>query len=153
MRTLVQRIERAEVVVGNEVVGRAGAGLLVYVGVALSDTAADANKLAGKVANIRIFEDSDEKLNLSVKDVAGEILAIPNFTLQADARKGRRPSFINAQSGQTAEDLFNAFVAALQSEGCPVQTGQFGAEMYIESVAAGPVNIVVDIPPDSGPGK
>ena len=147
MRALIQRVHWAEVEVAGEVIGRIEAGLLVYVGVAVTDTPADAKALAGKVAHIRVFEDAEEKLNLSAGDVGGGILVIPNFTLQADARKGRRPAFVNAMGGQAADRLQQAFADALRAEGRRVEQGRFGANMTIRSAAAGPVNIVVDIPP------
>jgi D-tyrosyl-tRNA(Tyr) deacylase len=147
MRALIQRVYWAEVEVEGDVVGRIETGLLVYVGVAVTDTPAAARALANKVAHLRIFEDAEEKLNLSAGDVDGGILVIPNFTLQADARKGRRPAFVNAMAGEAADALQQIFVEALRAEGRRVEQGRFGANMTIRSAAAGPVNIVVDIPP------
>lgn len=150
MRALVQRVHWAEVEVGGDVIGRVETGLLVYVGVAVSDTPADAQALAKKVAHLRIFEDSDGKLNLSAGDVDGGILVVSNFTLQADARKGRRPAFVNAMTGERAEKLQQTFTDALRAEGRRVEQGRFGANMTIRSAAAGPVNLVIDIPPAGG---
>ncbi|MBN1553882.1 MAG: D-tyrosyl-tRNA(Tyr) deacylase [Phycisphaerae bacterium] len=147
MRALIQRVDWAEVEVAGEILGRIEKGLLVYVGVAVSDTPADAEALGTKVAHLRIFEDAEEKLNLSVGDVAGAVLVIPNFTLQADARKGRRPAFVNAMGGEAARALQETFVEAIRAEGRRVEQGRFGASMTIRSAALGPVNIVVDIPP------
>ncbi|MBN1943255.1 MAG: D-tyrosyl-tRNA(Tyr) deacylase [Phycisphaerae bacterium] len=147
MRALIQRVDWAEVEAAGRTVGRIEAGLLVYVGVGVSDTPADAEALGKKVAHLRIFEDAEEKLNLSVGDVGGAILVIPNFTLQADARKGRRPAFVNAMGGEEANRLQQAFADALRAEGCRVEQGVFGANMTIRAAAAGPVNLVVDIPP------
>jgi D-tyrosyl-tRNA(Tyr) deacylase len=130
-----------------QVVGRIDAGLLVYVGVAPTDTPADAEKLADKLAHLRILEDADGKMNRSVRDVGGGILAVPNFTLLADARKGRRPAFDGAARPESAEPLFDAFLDALRGQGCTVASGQFGAHMTIRSDAAGPVNLVVEMPP------
>ena len=146
MRALIQRVHWAEVEADGQIVGRIEIGLLVYVGVAVSDTPADAKTLAVKVANLRIFEDEEGKLNLSTGDMDGEILVVSNFTLQADARKGRRPAFINAMNGQAANDLQQLFADTLRNEGRRVEQGIFGANMTIRSAAAGPVNIVIDIP-------
>ncbi|MFP4054479.1 MAG: D-aminoacyl-tRNA deacylase [Phycisphaerae bacterium] len=146
MRALLQRVSEAAVTVEGRVTGQIGPGLLVYTGVARSDTPTDARILAAKVANLRIFEDDADKLNLSVMDVGGEILAISNFTLQADTRKGRRPAFVNAAVGEQALPLYDAFTAALRREGVRVAEGVFAAHMTIHSVADGPVNVVVDVP-------
>ncbi len=146
MRALLQRVTQAAVEVDGQVTGQIGAGLLVYTGVARDDTPAEARKLAAKVANLRIFEDDADKLNLSVQDVGGAVLAISNFTLQADTRKGRRPAFVNAAGGEQALPLHEAFTAALRDEGVRVAEGVFGAHMVIRSIADGPVNVVVEVP-------
>jgi D-tyrosyl-tRNA(Tyr) deacylase len=122
----------------------------VYVGIAVDDDERNARKLAEKVANLRIFEDEDGRMNLSVLDVGGGLMAVPNFTLQADTRKGRRPAFVNAARPETAQPLLEAFLHALREQGCRLQQGQFGAEMLIPSEAIGPVNVIVDIPPGGG---
>jgi D-tyrosyl-tRNA(Tyr) deacylase len=145
MRAVLQRVSGAEVSVGGESCGRIDHGLLVYVGVAAGDTEDDASKLAEKVTALRIFNDEQGRLNLSVRDVDGGVLAIPNFTLLGDARKGRRPSYTNSAPAGEAEGLFNAFVQALALEIEQVEKGVFGADMTIESAARGPVNIIVDI--------
>ena len=150
MKAVVQRVRSAEVQVDGEVVGRIDRGLLVYVGVGCHDAADDAERLADKVVNLRIFEDDAEKLNRSVQDVRGGVLAIPNFTLLADARKGRRPSFVGAAAPEAAAPVFQAFVAALKRSGCPVAAGVFGATMLIRSDADGPVNILLEMPPPDG---
>jgi len=147
MRALVQRVDWAEVEVEGRRVGRIERGLLVYVGVGTSDTPAEAEWLAGKVAHLRIFQDEEGKLNRSVQDVRGGVLAVPNFTLLADARKGRRPAFVGAAGFEQAGSLHEAFVAALRARGVRVETGVFGATMAVRSQAAGPVNIVLDSPP------
>ena len=147
MRALLQRVHWAEVEVDREVVGRVEHGLLVYVGVAVSDTVADAQRLAEKVAHVRIFEDDHDKLNLSCQDVRGGVLAISNFTLMADTRKGRRPAFVAAAPPEEAERLYEAFVEALDVRGCRVSRGVFRARMVVRSAAAGPVNVVIDVPP------
>ncbi len=150
MRAVIQRVARAEVLVVDEggserSVGRIGRGLLVYVGVGETDTPAVAAKLAGKVARMRIFPDEDGRMNRAAGDVRGGILAVPNFTLQADARKGRRPSFVGAADPDRAKPLHEAFVAELRKLHEPVAAGEFGAHMHVESVADGPVNIVLDV--------
>jgi len=146
MRAVVQRVTQAYVEVAGEVTGRIEKGLLVYVGVGVGDTGEDARWLAGKIANLRIFTDGQGRLNRSALDVGGEVLAISNFTLLADARKGRRPAFVAAADGAAAEPIHRAFLDALQSAGVPVSTGIFGAEMTIHSQADGPVNLVIDSP-------
>ena len=145
MKSVVQRVLRAEVQVGGRAVGWIGRGLLVYVGVAAGDSVVQAQKMAEKVAFLRIFADDAGKLNRSVQDVRGGILAIPNFTLLADASKGRRPAFSAAAGGTDAVKLFDAFVEALQSLNVTVTSGIFGADMAINSVADGPVNVLMDV--------
>ncbi len=145
MRALIQRVADAACSVDGVVSGQIDAGLLVYVGITPDDTATNARKLAQKVAGLRIFDDADDKLNLSVQDVGGAILVIPNFTLLADARKGRRPAFNGAAPGPVAQPLQEAFVAALREEGVTVAEGVFGADMTITSTGRGPINVIVDI--------
>ena len=144
MRAVLQRVYKAGVTVDGVVVGRCEAGLLVYVGVFTEDQTSDAEKLADKIAGLRIFEDEYGKMNHNVRDARGGILAIPNFTLAADTRKGRRPSFGFAARPDEARELFDAFVIALGAQGCHVETGQFGAHMIIDSQANGPVNVILD---------
>lgn len=146
MRALVQRVSWAEVSVEGEVVGKIDHGLLVYVGVATDDTAAQVDWLAAKVARLRIFEDEHDKMNRSVRDARGGVLVVTNFTLLANAQKGRRPSFIAAARPQAAEPISESFVQALRSHGVQVATGKFGATMAIRSEADGPVNVVIDTP-------
>ncbi len=150
MRALLQRVGHSEVRVDGKIVGQIQRGLLVYVGISTTDTQSDAVNLGRKVAGLRIFEDQQDKLNLSVVDTAvdGAILVIPNFTLLADTSKGRRPSFNPAAKGQFAKQLFDAFVKSLQDAGCETQQGVFGADMIIRSTALGPVNVIVDYPPE-----
>ncbi|MGB2819376.1 MAG: D-aminoacyl-tRNA deacylase [Phycisphaerae bacterium] len=147
MRALVQRVDWAEVEVDGCVVGRIEQGLLVYLGVAVADTVADARRLAEKVAHLRVFEDADDKLNLSCRDARGGVLAVSNFTLLADTRKGRRPAFVGAAPAEEAERLYEAFAEALEAQGCQVARGVFGARMAVRSSAAGPVNVLIDVPP------
>ena len=154
MRAVVQRVNWAQVEVGRSVVARIERGLLVYVGVCTADGEADARWLGEKVANLRVFADNAGKLNVSVRDAAGGILAVSNFTLAGDARRGRRPSFTDAAPPAQAEPLHEAFVAAARSQHVAVETGVFGAEMLITSQADGPVNIILDSRhPDAPPPK
>jgi D-tyrosyl-tRNA(Tyr) deacylase len=146
MRVLVQRVAWAEVEVDGQVVGRIEQGLLVYVGVGVGDEPAQVQFLAEKVANLRIFEDQQGKLNKSVRDVGGALLVVSNFTLLADARKGRRPAFAGAAPADQARLLHERFLDELDRQGVPVETGVFGASMAIRSQAAGPVNIILDAP-------
>jgi len=147
MRAVIQRVAWAEVEVDGRVVGRIERGLLVYAGVGVGDRQAEARWLAEKVANLRIFTDEEGKLNLSVRDVGGRVLAISNFTVLADARKGRRPAFVAAAGFDEARSVHEAFLRDLAAEGVGVETGVFGAKMAIRSEVAGPVNVVVDSPP------
>ena len=146
MRALVQRVDWAEVEVAGEIVGRIDRGLLVYVGVAPADTLAEVQWLAEKVAKLRIFEDEAGKMNISVQDAQGGVLVVSNFTLMANASKGRRPSFIGAAGGQQAEPLADAFVEAIAQQGLTVAAGRFGAMMDVRSQGAGPVNVIIDTP-------
>lgn len=146
MRAVIQRVRHAEVRVDGEVAGRVDAGLLVYVGIGHDDTAEIAARLAEKIAYMRIFEDDQGKMNRGVQDIAGGVLAVPNFTLLADARQGRRPAFVAAARPEQAQPLFDAFADALAALGVTVRTGVFGAHMHITSLADGPVNIVLDLP-------
>lgn len=151
MRALIQRVHSASVEVEGQVIGRIDHGLLVYLGVGLEDGQADANYLAEKVAHLRIFQDDAGKMNLSVGDTHGSVLVVPNFTLMADARKGRRPAFVGAAGPDVAIPLYERFIAAIASAGLPVERGRFGASMKVHSEAAGPVNIVLDSLPPGGP--
>ena len=150
MRVLVQRVAWAEVEVEGSIVGRIEQGLLVYTAAGVGDSAGDAEWLAEKVAHLRIFQDEEGKLNRSVQDAGGGVLAISNFTLLADARKGRRPAFIAAAPAEQARPVHEAFLDALRRQGVPVATGVFGASMAVRSQAAGPVNLVLDSPPAPG---
>ncbi len=145
MRAVIQRVSRADLEVAGENIGWISRGLLVYVGIGSGDSPIDAERLAQKVASLRIFEDEDGKMNLSVRDVRGGVLAVPNFTLLADARKGRRPAFAGAAPPDQAEPLFRAFIDALWTNDCHVMDGVFGAKMLIHSAADGPVNVVLDV--------
>ena len=151
MRAVVQRVKWAQVEVGRSIAARIERGLLVYVGVCTGDDLLDAKWLGEKVANLRIFEDDNGRLNLSVQDAGGSILAISNFTLAGDARRGRRPSFTEAAAPEQAEPLHEAFVQAARAAGATVETGVFGAHMSVASVADGPVNIILDSRPADAP--
>ena len=144
MRALVQRVAEARVTVDGQVVGEVGAGLLVLLGVTHTDTAAQAAWLAGKVAGLRIFEDADGKMNRSVGDVGGSVLAVSQFTLYGDCRKGRRPSFDSAARPDQARALYDAFVAGLSALGVTVATGVFQAHMQVALVNDGPVTIMIE---------
>lgn len=146
MRAVIQRVSQARVTVDGEVVGEIGSGLVVLVGVTHDDSEEDARWLARKVAGLRIFEDSEGKMNLSVRDVGGAVLVVSQFTLYADARKGRRPSFVNAARPEVAEPLITAFSRFLEQEGVPVETGKFRAMMQVCLCNEGPVTIIVDSP-------
>jgi D-tyrosyl-tRNA(Tyr) deacylase len=144
MRVVIQRVTRATVTVDGETVASIGRGLLALVGVAEGDGEAEALRLARKCAEMRIFRDEEGRFNLSLLDVGGEALVVSQFTLLADVRRGRRPSFVAAAPPETAEPLVEAFARALRDAGVPTQTGRFGAMMAVELVNDGPVTIVVD---------
>ena len=143
MRIVVQRVTRASVTVDGEVVGAIAQGLLVLLGIATDDTAEEVDRLAGKVARLRIFEASDGKFDLSVLDVGGEILVVSQFTLLADTAKGNRPGFSDAARPEVAKPLVERFCAALSGHGISVATGVFGARMSVELMNDGPVTIVL----------
>ena len=144
MRAVVQRTSGASVSVGERVTGSIGRGLVVLVGVAPEDGPAESKWLADKVANLRIFEDADGKMNRSLLDVGAEALIVSQFTLYGDARKGRRPSFIRAAQGPAAEELYESVVAELAALGVSCATGEFGAMMNVCLVNEGPVTILLD---------
>jgi D-tyrosyl-tRNA(Tyr) deacylase len=145
VRIVLQRVKNASVMVGDERISEIGMGLLLLVGVAQGDGEAEADWLAGKVAGLRIFNDIDGKMNLSVRDVGGEILAVSQFTLLADTRKGKRPSFVEAAPPEEAESLFDQFCERLREAGVgSVKTGSFGAMMDVALVNDGPVTIVLE---------
>lgn len=145
MRVVVQRCSRAEVRIDGVTVGQIGRGFLLLVGVTDGDSEAQADLLAKKVAQMRVFEDAEGKLNLALKDVNGAILSISQFTLYADCKKGNRPSFIRAARPETAAPLYDYFNARLRSEyGLQVETGRFGADMKVDFINDGPVTILLD---------
>ncbi|MBE7434237.1 MAG: D-tyrosyl-tRNA(Tyr) deacylase [Anaerolineales bacterium] len=141
MRVLIQRVSKASVIVEGQTISSIGKGLLILLGVGHGDGEDSARFLAEKTANLRIFEDEQGKTNLSVLDVKGEVIVVSQFTLYADTRKGRRPSFIDAALPAAAEPLVNRFVELLRSHDVPTQTGKFGAHMEVEIHNDGPVTI------------
>jgi D-aminoacyl-tRNA deacylase len=145
MRVVIQRVSEASVTVEGQVTGQVGRGLLVLVGVGRADTAETAAAMAGKVARMRIFSDAEGKMNLSVEDVGGGVIAVSQFTLLADARKGNRPSFIDAAPPEQGNALYEAFCQALAALGVPVAKGIFGAHMDVRLTNDGPVTIVLDM--------
>ena len=144
MRAVIQRVERASVSVEGEIRGQIGAGFLVLIGVEEGDGDADFRYIAEKVPNLRVFEDEQGKMNRSLLDVGGELLAVSQFTLLGDARGGRRPSFITAARPETADPMYERLVADWRARGIRVETGRFGADMKVESVNDGPVTILLD---------
>lgn len=144
MTAVVQRVEHASVSVDGKAFSKIGKGFLVLLGVSVSDTEDDVSYLAGKVSSMRIFDDENGKINLSVKDVCGEILAVSNFTLCADCRKGNRPNFMDAARPETAVKLYERFIELLKLQGVSVSCGEFGGDMKVSLINDGPVTIVLD---------
>ena len=144
MRIVLQRVSEASVTVNNDVVGAIGNGLVLLVGIGPEDSEDQAKALAEKCALLRIFEDDQGKMNLSLLDVGGEILAVSQFTLYGDTRKGRRPSFTGAAPPDIAEPLFDRFVDMLRQMGITVATGQFGARMRVNIINDGPVTFILE---------
>lgn len=144
MRAVVQRVSRAKVTVGEEITGEIGLGLLVLFGVGHDDTEADATYLAEKIAGLRVFEDEVGKMNRSVQDAGGSVLAVSQFTLYGDVRKGKRPSFDAAAPPDKARQLYEFFVERVRALGLPCETGRFQAMMRVELVNEGPVTILLD---------
>ena len=144
MRAVVQRVSQARVLVDNQVVGQIGKGLLVFIGIGQDDTEADLTYTVNKVAALRIFEDEDGRMNHSVSDVQGGILAVSQFTLYGDVRKGRRPSFVSAMDPLEARTFFDRYVEKTRALGVSVETGTFQAMMDVELTNDGPVTILVD---------
>lgn len=144
MKALIQRVTSGQVSIGGEVVGRIGKGLVVLIGVANGDTIKDAQYLAQKTVGLRIFANEEGKFDLSVADIKGELLIVSQFTLCADTRKGRRPSFTDAAPPALGEELFNCFVNECRHTGIKVETGRFQAHMLVEIHNDGPVTIMLD---------
>lgn len=144
MRAVVQRVSRAKVTVDGEITGEIERGLLVLLGVGAGDSTADADYLAEKIIGLRIFEDPGGKMNLSVAEIGGAVLAVSQFTLYGDVRRGRRPSFDAAAQPQPARELYEYFVSKIRDAGLPCATGRFQEMMQVELVNEGPVTILLD---------
>ena len=151
VRAVVQRVSRASVDVDGTTIAEIASGLLVLLGIEKSDGKEEAERLASKVVNMRIFEDSDGKMNLSVSDIEGQVLAVPQFTLAADVRKGRRPSFDNAAEPGHARRLFEIFAVSCHAAGAGVCRGAFQEHMHVSLVNDGPVTFVLESPATPGP--
>ena len=144
MRACVQRVSRARVTVDDEVTGQIEHGLLVLLGVGQGDSATDVQYMADKIANLRVFEDDEGRMNRSLHDTAGSMLVVSQFTLWGDCRKGRRPSFVAAAEPELAEQLYEMFVGEVQARGIHVQCGRFRQQMQVELVNEGPVTLILD---------
>ncbi|MGD0271069.1 MAG: D-aminoacyl-tRNA deacylase [Candidatus Sulfotelmatobacter sp.] len=144
MRAVVQRVSRAQVTVHGEITGQIGLGLLILLGVGRDDTEADAIYLSEKIAGLRVFEDAEGKMNLSVQDVGGSVLAVSQFTLYGDVRRGKRPSFDAAAPPEKAHPLYEFFVEKIRAAGLHCETGRFQEMMQVELVNEGPVTILLD---------
>jgi len=144
MRAVVQRVRRCRVLVESKTVGEIGAGLLVLLGIGKADTGADTGYLAEKVLGLRVFEDADGKMNLSIQDIRGEVLVVSQFTLYGDVRRGKRPSFDAAARPQEACRFYDDFVNTIRAAGLRCETGQFQATMEVELTNSGPVTILLD---------
>lgn len=144
MRAVVQRVKSSSVVVDNEIIGNIGNGLLVLLGVAKTDKTDDAEYLAEKIVNLRIFEDENSKMNRSLIDIGGEMLVVSQFTLLGDCKKGRRPSFVNAAEPSVANELYEQFVVKVRGKGVSVETGRFRALMDVSLTNYGPVTLILE---------
>ncbi|MCP4106152.1 MAG: D-tyrosyl-tRNA(Tyr) deacylase [Desulfobacteraceae bacterium] len=144
MRAVIQRVKESFVSVDNEIIGKIGKGLLVLLGVANEDSAGDADYLADKIANLRIFEDENGKMNRSLLETGGEMLVVSQFTLLGDCRKGRRPSFVQAAGPDRANELYEYFAKAAEQKGVSVKTGQFRAMMEVSLINDGPVTLILE---------
>ena len=144
MRLVVQRVKNAKVTVDNRVTGKINQGFLVLLGVTHSDTKETADFLVKKLCNLRVFKDENDKMNLSIKDINGELLIVSQFTLYADCQKGNRPSFVNSAKPEYANELYEYFVSEPRKEVKNVQTGEFGAHMDVELLNDGPVTIILE---------
>ena len=144
MRFVIQRVTHSSVTVGGKVIGKIGKGFMVLIGVEDSDTKAIANKMVSKLIGLRVFQDENDKMNLSLKDVSGELLLISQFTLYADCKKGNRPSFIRAGKPDMANEMYQYIINECKKEIPVVEQGEFGADMKVELLNDGPVTIILD---------
>jgi len=144
MRAVIQRVKESSVSVNNEIIGKIGSGLMVLLGVSETDRVEDADYLAAKIINLRIFEDENHKMNRSLLDIGGEMLVVSQFTLLADCRKGRRPSFVHAAGPNKANELYERFVDQVRQKGVNVATGRFRAMMDVSLINDGPVTLIVE---------
>ena len=144
MRAVLQRVRRAEVRVGTRVVGRIGRGLLVLVGIAAGDSEEAGKQLAEKIVNLRVFDDAEGRMNRSLVEADGEVLCVSQFTLYGDCKKGRRPSFTEAEEPTAAKNLYDRLVAQLRDQKISVQTGEFQAKMEVHLINDGPVTLLLD---------
>ena len=149
MKAVIQRVRRGRVSVGGEAIASIGKGLVILLGVGHNDTEATARALSEKIALLRIFEDDAGKMNRSLVDVDGEAIVVSQFTLYADTRRGRRPSFIGAGAPDMARPLVDRFTELLREQGVPTQTGEFGADMLVEIENDGPVTIILEMEPEN----
>jgi D-tyrosyl-tRNA(Tyr) deacylase len=144
MKLVVQRVKNANVSIENNIVGKINQGFVVLLGVSNEDTKENADYLVKKLLNLRVFSDNDDKMNLSIKDIEGELLIVSQFTLYANCKKGNRPSFIEAAKPEYAKPLYEYFINECRKENLNVQTGEFGADMQIELINDGPVTILLE---------
>ena len=144
MRAVIQRVKESSVSVKNEIIGKIGGGLMVLLGVAETDRVEDADYLAARIVNLRIFEDENQKMNRSLLDIGGEMLVVSQFTLLADCRKGRRPSFVHAAGPNKANELYERFVEQVRQKGVNVATGLFRAMMDVSLINDGPVTLILE---------
>ncbi|WP_294185041.1 D-aminoacyl-tRNA deacylase [uncultured Clostridium sp.] len=144
MRAVVQRVKSSKVEVDGQIIGEIGGGLNVFLGISVKDADEDVTYMKNKILNLRIFEDENGKLNRSLLDVQGELLVISQFTLYGDCRRGRRPSFVNALSGDKARIIYEKFIDECKNSVCKVETGKFGADMLVTIENDGPVTLMID---------
>lgn len=144
MRAVVQRVTSSSVSVDGEIIGKINEGVNVLIGISKDDTLEDLKYIKDKIINLRIFHDENDKMNLSLLDIQGEILAISQFTLYGDCRKGRRPNFMDAKGGDEAKELYDEFIKMIKTSNLKVETGEFGADMKVEINNDGPVTILLD---------